>query len=249
MLRTVNFKPRTTSTYTYWDINDESIRLRYMDDQCKPLFIKSDGSLVRLYVESEGHSYKLCSSGKGWAPTIIIDGIVMHTVLMDPLRYSFSKMRGVRLTGTVLDCCTGLGYTALVALKKGARRVITIEADANVIELASYNPWSVHLADPRIELMLGDVYELSTWVRDLVFNVIIHDPPRPTKRFTNLYSGELYRAYNRMLKRGGLLFHYIPRTGSRYRGRDVRRGVIDRLRDSGFVIIGQNDYGVLARKI
>jgi Predicted archaeal methyltransferase len=52
-----------------------------------------------------------------------------------------------------------------------------------------------------------------------------------------------------MLKRGGLLFHYIPRTGSRYRGRDVRRGVIDRLRDSGFVIIGQNDYGVLARKI
>jgi predicted methyltransferase len=249
MLRTVNFKPRTTSTYTYWDINDESIRLRYMDDRCKPLFIKSGGSLVRLYVESEGHSYKLCSSGKGWAPTIIIDGIVMHTVLMDPLRYSFSKMRGVRLTGTVLDCCTGLGYTALVALKKGARRVITIEADANVIELASYNPWSVHLADPRIELMLGDVYELSTWVRDLVFNVIIHDPPRPTKRFTNLYSGELYRAYNRMLKRGGLLFHYIPRTGSRYRGRDVRRGVIDRLRDSGFVIIGQNDYGVLARKI
>jgi hypothetical protein len=249
MLRTVNFKPRTTSTYTYWDINDESIRLRYMDDQCKPLFIKSGGSLVRLYVESEGHSYKLCSSGKGWAPTIIIDGIVMHTVLMDPLRYSFSKMSGVRLTGTVLDCCTGLGYTALVALKKGARRVITIEADANVIELASYNPWSVHLADPRIELMLGDVYELSTWVRDLVFNVIIHDPPRPTKRFTNLYSGELYRAYNRMLKRGGLLFHYIPRTGSRYRGRDVRRGVIDRLRDSGFVIIGQNDYGVLARKI
>ncbi len=248
-MRTVNFKPRTTSTYTYWDINDESIRLRYMDDQCKPLFIKSGGSLVRLYVESEGHSYKLCSSGKGWAPTIIIDGIVMHTVLMDPLRYSFSKMSGVRLTGTVLDCCTGLGYTALVALKKGARRVITIEADANVIELASYNPWSVHLADPRIELMLGDVYELSTWVRDLVFNVIIHDPPRPTKRFTNLYSGELYRAYNRMLKRGGLLFHYIPRTGSRYRGRDVRRGVIDRLRDSGFVIIGQNDYGVLARKI
>jgi len=58
-LRTVNFKPRTTSTYTYWDINDESIRLRYMDDQCKPLFIKSGGSLVRLYVESEGHSYKL----------------------------------------------------------------------------------------------------------------------------------------------------------------------------------------------
>ena len=248
-MRVINFKPKSNTTYTYWDIKDESLVARYSYEQCKPLFTKDDGLLVRLYMESNGHSYKLCSSNKGWAPTLVIDGIVMHTMMSDPLKYTYVKLRGVRVRGIVLDCCTGLGYTALVALRRGARRVITVEADDNVIELARYNPWSSHLTDPRVDLMLGDIYEATGWIRDSVFDVIIHDPPRPTKTFTALYSEELYRIYIRLLKRGGLLYHYVPMTGVKYRGRNVRRGVIDRLRRVGFTVIGENEYGLLARKL
>ncbi|MGC9135586.1 RsmD family RNA methyltransferase [Caldivirga sp.] len=247
-MRIINFKPKSSNTYTYWDIKEESVIVKYMHEQCKPLFIKNGESLTRLYIESGGHSYKLCSSNRGWAPTLVIDGIVMHTVMNDPLKYSYVKISGVRIRGVVLDCCTGLGYTTLVALRKGARRVVTVEADDNVIELASYNPWSIHLADPRVDLMLGDIYEVSGWIRDSAFDVIIHDPPRPTKRFTALYSEELYRIYSRLLRKGGLLYHYVPMTGVKYRGRNVRRGVIERLRSVGFIIIGENEYGLLARK-
>ncbi|WP_291766847.1 RsmD family RNA methyltransferase [Caldivirga sp. UBA161] len=248
-MRVINFKPKLNTTYTYWDIKDESLIVRYIHEQCKPLFIKDNESLVRLYIESNGHSYKLCSSNKGWAPTLVIDGIVMHTIMSDPLKYSYVKMRGVRVRGVVLDCCTGLGYTTLVALRRGARRIVTVEADENVIELARYNPWSSHLMDPRVELILGDIYEASGWIRDSVFDTIIHDPPRPTKRFTALYSEELYRIYSRLLKRGGLLYHYVPMTGVKYRRRNVKRGVIERLRRAGFTIIGENEYGLLAKRV
>ncbi|ABW01787.1 RsmD family RNA methyltransferase [Caldivirga maquilingensis] len=248
-MRIISFKPKSETTYTYWDINEESLVMKYRQEQCKPLFTRSGESLIRLYIESNGHSYKLCSSNKGWAPTLVIDGIVMHTMMSDPLSYSYVKLRGVRVRGIVLDCCTGLGYTTLVALRKGARRVVTVEADDNVIELARYNPWSSHLMDPRVDLVLGDIYEAAEWIRDSVFDLIIHDPPRPTKRFTTLYSEELYRIYSRLLKRGGLLYHYVPMTGIKYRGRSVKRGVIERLRRAGFTIISENEYGLLARRV
>lgn len=248
MVRVVNFRPETENVYTYWDIDDYAIKSKYMDEQCKPLFIKIGGSYVRLYMEAGGHSYKLCSVNRDWAPTLIIDGLIMHTVMNDPLRYSLMKVGKLRLTGTVLDCCTGLGYTALIALRRGARRVITVEADENVLELARYNPWSRHLADPRVELVLGDITEFLAWVRAPAFDAIIHDPPRPTSTYMSLYSRSLYEAYFRMLRRGGLLYHYVPMTGSKYRGRNIKRGVVNRLREAGFVIIGENKYGVLARK-
>ena len=216
---------------------------------CETAVALTDNGEVRLYLEAGGGSYRLCISGEGWAPTLMINGIVMHTALMDPIKYTEDKLRGVRLRGrVVLDCCTGLGYTALVELRRGARWVISIEADENVLELARYNPWSRHLTDGRIDLFLGDIYDLLAWIRDSSIGVVVHDPPRPTRSWGPLYSRELYKMYYRALARGGMLYHYVPRTGSRYRGVNLARGVANRLREAGFTIIGENEYGILAVK-
>src|SRR3989338_6195 len=74
--------------------------------------------------------------------TVEIDGVRMHqTKNKIPLQDADEKMAvlGVRRGLTVLDVCTGLGYSAIAAARKGAK-VTTIEVDEKDLELARANP-------------------------------------------------------------------------------------------------------------
>jgi predicted methyltransferase len=134
--------------------------------------------------------------------------------------------------GFVLDTSTGLGYTATQA-SRGAARVLTIEVDPAVHELARLNPWSRELFDsPKIELLLGDSLDIVPAIAAETFDCIIHDPPTFSMA-GELYSAGFYAALRRVLRPGGTLFHYVGDPGSKMSG-STTRGVVKRLGAAGF---------------
>lgn len=215
------------------------------EDSCE-VYALIDGVWRELSIAG-ARFYKLCVFERGWAPTLMIDGITMHSVLEDPLSVTRRKVRAIR--GRVFECCTGLGYTAIEAARRGARQVVTVEVDRNVLTLASYNPYSVGLFSEQVDLIIDDAANLVAALRSASFDYVIHDPPRLSYATQSLYSAGLYREYARILRPGGGLFHYTGATGSKYRGVSVWRGVAERLRSAGFVVkTVERGFGVFAVK-
>ncbi|HII61915.1 class I SAM-dependent methyltransferase [Pyrococcus horikoshii] len=220
---------------------------RIAEDEGNVYFVR-DGEVFKAAIAGE-HFYKLVPT---IPPTIEINGIRMHrTKGTDPLKDTIAKVNTVkpREGEVVLDTCMGLGYTAIESAKRGAR-VITIEKDPNVIELAKINPWSRELFEsPKIKILQGDSFDLIKKFEDESFDVIIHDPPRFSLA-GELYSEEFYMEMFRVLKPGGRLFHYVGNPGKRYRGLDLQKGVMERLRRVGFMKVRrvQEALGVFALK-
>ncbi len=225
---------------SYLETNWISIPLRMLlEAEIKPdtvYMVTSEGlkPLVR-YDDTTFSFYKLRHVGLGKAPTLEINGIHMHRIHgTDPWRDTLAKVRalGKLNRAIVLDTCTGLGYTAIAAARKGALLVITMEKDPNVIELASYNPWSADLEMINIVTLLGDSTEVIKHFENETFTHIIHDPPRFNVA-GELYSKEYYRELYRVLKRGGKLFHYTGEPG-RHSNISILKGVKNRLMAVGF---------------
>ena len=183
------------------------------------------------------------------APTMLIAGFPMHRIKdTDPHKDTLTKIRAAQSRGLVLDTTMGLGYTAIEAARS-AERVITIELDPAVVEIARQNPYSRDLFDnPKIERRIGDSYEEIETFEDNSFDRIIHDPPT-FKLAGELYSGAFYRQLYRVLKRSGRLFHYIGDLDSTT-GHRVMKGVIERLGAAGFTRITKHHeaFGVVAQK-
>ncbi len=186
----------------------------------------------------DGCYYKL-EPIKGTAPTIEIDGIRMHrTKHMIPLEDAERKIQyvGIKSSDIVLDICTGLGYTAIQANKKRAE-VTTIEKDANVLEIAGFNPYSRELFEGveqgTINLINENAADSVRKFDNDSFSVILHDPPRFSLA-GELYSEEFYEGLYRILKPKGRLLHYVGNPGSKYRGKDFVKGVQNRLNYVGF---------------
>ena len=180
------------------------------------------------------HFYKLLPTAG--APTIEIDGIRMHrTSGTTPDHDARSKLDVLGLDGgKVLDTCTGLGYTAIESVRRGAEQVITVELDPLVIRIAMVNPWSAQLfSGERIHMIIGDTYELSAIFPECFFEYVIHDPPRHVRAGV-LYGLGYYRRLYRLMVSGGRLFHYTGEPGKKYRGLDVKKGVGFRLIEAGF---------------
>lgn len=168
------------------------------------------------------------------APTMLISGIPMHRIKdTDPQQDTLSKLRALgRVSGHVLDTCTGLGYTAL-GLAQHAAQVTTVELDPVVHTIIRQNPWSCALFNmPNITPLIGDVGELIEGFADSAFDAILHDPPMFSLA-GELYSRAFYRQLHRVLRRGGRLFHYVGNPESRS-GATVTRGVVQRLSEAGF---------------
>ena len=224
--------------------------LRRIAEREEAIFIvDEDGIYMAAY--ADGHFYKLVPT-EG-APTLEIDGIRMHrTRDITPERDAEMKLEALGLRGGwVLDICTGLGYTALEALRRDAELVVSIEVNPIVLKMANINPWSRGLfQDKRIDIILGDAYEVVPSLPEARFDYIIHDPPRFALA-GHLYSAEFYHSLLRALKPGGRLFHYTGEPGSRYRRIDLRKGVMRRLREAGFTDIRYHRevMGVICRKI
>lgn len=218
----------------------------------RSIYAVFEEGLRRLEIRGE-HFYKLVQTGKGHAPTIEIDGIHMHRVAgASPERDAYEKVRaaGRRLKGAaVLDICTGLGYTASMALRLGAELVVTIEKDINVLRLAEFNPWSWDIESGNVVVFNEDASKALVRMPESFFNVVIHDPPRFSFA-GELYSVEFYRELFRVLRPPGVLVHYVGRPGERFRGVRLRKGVMQRLRGAGFEVrwIERVDVVVAAKR-
>jgi predicted methyltransferase len=209
-------------------------------------FIK-DGEVFKAAISNNGY-YKLVPT---IPPTIEINGIRMHrTKDINPYEDTLNKINAVKVKKgeKVLDTCMGLGYTAIEAYRRGAE-VITIEKNPNVLELAKINPYSEELFKGGIKIILGDAYDVIKTFKDEEFDVVIHDPPRFSLA-GHLYSEEFYKEIFRVLKPGGRLFHYVGNPGKKYRGKDLQKGVMERLRKVGFINVKRVEeaLGVVAVK-
>ncbi|WP_010479356.1 class I SAM-dependent methyltransferase [Thermococcus zilligii] len=226
---------------------EKSVIERIAKDDSSVYFVKS-GGVYKAAIAGEGY-YKLVPT---IPPTIEINGIRMHrTKEVNPLQDTRNKVNAVNPGEgeTVFDTCMGLGYTAIEASKRGAY-VITVEKDPNVLELAKINPWSRELfTGGKVQVIQGDAFEVVKRFKDGSFDVVIHDPPRFSLA-GELYSEEFYRELFRVLKPGGRLFHYVGNPGKKYRGKDLQKGVMERLRKAGFVGVKRVEeaLGVVARK-
>ncbi|MCE4611461.1 MAG: methyltransferase domain-containing protein [Desulfurococcales archaeon] len=198
-----------------------------------------------------GAYYKLASVEAGMPPTLEINGIHMHRVVeggpwRDAVRKaSLAVKRGFR----VLDVGTGLGYTAEASLRRGARLVYTIEVDENVLSMAAINPWSWGLLSPRVRVLKADAFDALDFFGDGVFDAVIHDPPRFMESTSTLYSLEFYKKLYRVLRKGGLLYHYTGEPG-KSRRINLPGRVSSLLREAGFEVLGYRGrvLGVLAVK-
>ncbi|MEM2029353.1 MAG: methyltransferase, partial [Candidatus Bathyarchaeia archaeon] len=191
-----------------------------------------------------GKFYRLVETDT-W-PYLEISGIRMHRAdEVDPKTDAILKIKALgKIYGSILDCCTGLGYTAILAAqKRSVREVITIEKDENVIFIAKQNPFSKALFENgKIKLIVGDVFEEIKNFNNEYFNFIIHDPPRINVA-PELYSLEFYKQLFRVLKGNGRMLHYVGRPGIR-QGKRYLKGIMERLRLAGFTRIRMVDYAL-----
>ncbi len=208
----------------------------------------------RLFVAEirDIHFYKLVPTISGSMPTLEINGIHMHRVRgSDPAADTRSKVAAVRIRKgvKVLDTCMGLGYTAIGSLMRGAGRVVTVEINRNVIELARVNPWSWGLEDPRITVVHDNVVNYVRELEDESFDRVIHDPPRIMRSTGELYSLPFYRELYRVLRKRGVLFHYTGEPGRKH-GANFPGRIAARLEQAGFRVLrySRHAMGIIAVK-
>ncbi len=229
-----------------WHALDEIAR-----SHTKCFSLDKDGATeIRVFSDVTGRVCSLYPTGG--APTMVIGGFPMHRIKgTDPHRDTLEKVQAIApIVGRLLDTTTGLGYTAIEAARTPtSQAVTTVELDPASLEVASQNPWSQELfANPKINQLVGDSYDLIRTFPDNSFARIIHDPPTFSLA-GDLYSGEFYRQCYRVLASGGRLFHYIGNLESGA-GNQISRGAIRRLKEAGFarVVPRQQAFGVVAFK-
>ncbi len=221
-----------------------------IDDE-NGVYALKNGELLKIAFFKDGNYYKLRAVSHHTAPTLEINGIHMHRIEgITPWRDAMEKVKllKVRKCHRVLDICTGLGYTAINSMCKGACEIYTIEKDPNVIGIAFYNPWSHKLSDSRIKILLGNAVEVVENFPENYFDRILHDPPRFTKVSSELYTLDFYRELYRILKPGGRLFHYVGEPGRR-RCKSMIQGVRKRLKMAGFSILFQGAGGIVCERV
>ncbi len=125
---------------------------------------------------------------------------------------------------------------------------MSIEADPpTVLQLSRYNVHSSSLGDSRVDLLISDAMVAARRMRSEAFDVIIHDPPTLKKDTGHLFSLELYLEYARVLKRGGIIYHYLPpHPGEKYRNRNIGKGIARRMSAAGFRIVKETNDGLYA---
>ncbi len=248
---------RTTTTATVsadgLHIKDQTVSwktLKKISKNENNCFVIEDNEAYKITAFSDftSRAYSLFPTAN--APTMLVAGFPMHRIKnTDPHADTLEKVRALgSVSGAVLDTCTGLGYTA-IEMAKTASSVVTIELDPAAQEICRDNPWSQALfVDQRIEQKIGNSFDIVSALEDGQFEGIVHDPPTFALA-GELYSAEFYAHLYRILISNGRLFHYIGDPNSRS-GRNITRGVIERLTSVGFSHITRQPraFGVLARK-
>lgn len=207
-------------------------------EEDRVVILEENGDIYEVVRRAKGF-YKLKAISCCDPPTLEINGIHMHRLKdTTPIIDSKTKVKsaGVKKGDVVLDTCLGLGYTAILSLEKGAKEVYSFEIDENVIWVTERNPWSRRLGSPNIVVYKEDVVKGVTMFPNDFFDKIIHDPPRFSGTTGDLYSLAFYRELYRILKPGGILFHYTgePR---RHGTPSILKGIKERLSQAGFRVL------------
>ncbi len=209
-----------------------------------------DGQIagINTFSEMTQRVYSLMPTNA--SPAMIVSGFLMHRIKdIDPQQDAQEKINCLQpLHGNVLDTATGLGYTAILAARQ-ATRVTTIELDPAAQEMARANPWSTELfTRPNIAQLMGDSADLVGEFADASFDCIIHDPP-DISLGGQLYAGSFYGELQRILKAGGVLFHYIGNPDSNKAAKLMRQAA-RRLQEAGFrkPRIAHQAHGLLTKK-
>ena len=198
------------------------------------VFVVDGGELVPVERHGE-YYYKLMATRS--APTLEISGIKMHrSEGCCPYAQAEAIVRTVVRPGhTVLDTCGGLGYTAIWSARLGARRVLSVEHDLDVLEIARLNPWSEeYLFDSRIDVIAQDVTTFLGVQPAGTFEAAVHDPPH-ISRAGELYGRDFYFELSRVLTASGKMYHYVGEPGTkRGKAKAFHEGVAERLTIAGF---------------
>jgi len=234
-------------------IGDTKLDLDYVtpSEEDRVVLLENE-RIYEVAVSTPRGYYKLKAIGIVLPPTLEINGIHMHRIVgMNPWEDASLKVRKARIGqgSIVLDTCTGLGYTAIASIERGASKVVTVEIDPNVLWVAERNPWSRSLGDERITIVNDDIVDFVKNFEDSSFDRIIHDPPRFSASTGDLYGLDFYRELYRVVKPGGILFHYtgLPGFKSNY---SILKGIKNRLEKAGFIRIyfDEESQGFIARK-
>lgn len=212
----------------------EYSELSEIADRFNGIIKLDNGSLHKLEIFSD-HFYKLRPTS--FAPTVEIDGVSMHrTEGIDPWEDSRMKVEPVVKKGdAVLDTCGGLGYTAIWAVKMGAREVLSVEKSESIRTLREENPHSRAFYVPAIKAVDGDINSVISDFEPGRFNSIIHDPPRFSLA-GEIYGEDFYAKLADVITPGGRMYHYTGAPYSKGRGRRFLQGIIKRLSRAGFAV-------------
>ncbi len=185
-------------------------------------------------------------------PALKISAVPMHRYThTDPLTDAILKVRTVKPFGIVLDICTGLGYSAIqIAKLDKVEKVITIENDVNVLEVAKLNPASKELFDnPKIKIINEDASEEIKDFPDNHFDSILHDPPTFSLA-SELYNVNFYRQLFRVLKKNCKLWHYCAEPGKRTGKKPLKDRIIRDLKLAGFrnIVYDEKSAGIICQK-
>ncbi len=198
------------------------------------VYVVNDGIPSPVERRGANYYYKLMATES--APTLEISGVKMHrTEGCCPYAQAEAIVRAVVRAGDkVLDSCGGLGYTAIWAARLGAERVVSIEHDLDVLEVARLNPWSEeYFFDSRIDVIPEDVTGYLASQPSGCFDAIVHDPPH-ISRAGELYGRGFYFELSRTLTATGRLYHYVGEPYTKQGHKDIHEGVAERLSSVGF---------------
>jgi len=227
------------------------VLFRKPEDRTIFIFEQEAWKKWQRFDSATGKFYKMVFTAPARPPTIEISGVKMHvTKDADPVMDTGNKIATLhKISGTVLDTCLGLGYTAIAcAEKKQVKRVLVCEADMNVFHLCRQNPWSAALfANRKIQPVLVPAQDFISGIPDSYFDVVLHDPPRFAMS-PELYSEKFYRDLFRIMKRGGELYHYTGNPNQRVRKKSLLIQTRELLTQVGFRQVKQAYFGVAARK-
>ena len=203
-----------------------------------------------FFSEQTKKYYKLFET-QTW-PCLEISGIRMHCVKgTDPeksIQQMVSYLGGAH--GIVLDACAGLGYASIHLSRLSAVQEIHVfEIDPNVTALSQKNLSSQEFfSNPKIKFKQGNVFEEIKNFPSNFFDCILHDPPS-IKIAEELYSRAFYSEMVRVLKPGGIGFHYTGQTGVS-KGKNLAAKTLEKLKNAGCrdLTITKEIAGVVFRK-
>jgi len=224
----------------------------------------------RVYSSTIDRVCALCpsdSENPELPPTALIAGFSMHRfgLGVDPKEDTRRKIASLKpyrgKDCAVLDICTGLAYTAIMASElDNVSSVTTIELDPTMTQICAMNPHSRGLFrtqntsdgnddDHIITQLYGNAFDVIQTLPDHAFDRIIHDPPTFALA-GELYGEKFYSELFRVLKPSGRVYHYTGDPSANVTGGGGVRGIIKRMKLVGFesVEIDQHAHGVVAAK-